>query len=139
MARVGVVAYKLELPFEAKIHPVFHISQLKKHIGHHSTQSDLPLLDGDGLISKEPVAILDRRLNKRKGRAITEVLVQWSNCFIEDATWESLYELQQQFPSFNPCGQGFFLREGYLISAKVSYAIHFYFSYFILVLMQMMM
>ena len=73
---------------------MFHISKLKKHIGHHSLQSQLPLLDADGVISKEPIAILDRKINKHRSKAITEVLVQWSNCFPEDATWECLYELQ---------------------------------------------
>ncbi|OMO56102.1 Retroviral aspartyl protease [Corchorus olitorius] len=67
-----------------------------------TTQSDLPLLDDVGLISKEPIAILEHRINKHRGRMITEVLVQWSNFFPEDATWEYLHDLQQKFPAFNP-------------------------------------
>ena len=102
LAKVGVVAYKLVLPSDFKVHLVFHISQLKKHVGKHSVQSELPLLDADGVLSKEPIAISDRRINKRKGRAIIEVLVQWSNCFSEDAIWKFFYNLQCQFPSFNP-------------------------------------
>ena len=92
---IGAVAYRLEFPPGAKVHLVFHISQLKQHLGHTLAQSDLPLLDSQGFITKEPSLILDRRMNKHKGLLCTEVLVQWKNSFLEDATWENLHDLQQ--------------------------------------------
>jgi hypothetical protein len=31
--KVGTAAYRLQLPDNAEIHPVFHVSQLKQHLG----------------------------------------------------------------------------------------------------------
>ena len=94
LAKVGSVAYKIGLSIGSKIHPIFHVSQLKIHVGDGVVQSVLPVLDDDGLIVKAPACILDRRMVKQGNRAVTEVLVQWTNGYPEDATWEKLTSIQ---------------------------------------------
>ena len=86
LAKVGPIVYKLDLLAGARVHPTFHVSQLKKHVGHASTQLQLLLMDAKGVLAKEPISILDRRINKRRGRLCIEVLVKWSNCFPKDST-----------------------------------------------------
>jgi hypothetical protein len=56
------VAYQLALPSHSKIHPVFHVSCLKKVIGTKcQTQTNLPELDEEGSIWLQPQAVLDQR------------------------------------------------------------------------------
>ena len=51
LKRVGHVAYKLALPSHSKLHPVFHVSCLKKVIGTKcQTQTKIPKLDEEGSI-----------------------------------------------------------------------------------------
>ncbi|CAM8983892.1 unnamed protein product [Rhodiola kirilowii] len=99
--KCGVVAYKLQLPSSSRIHPVFHVSQLKKHVGGAVTAFALPSVMPE-LFVKHPAAILERKVVNRQGRAATKVLVQWENQPIEEATWEFLFELQKKFPDFQP-------------------------------------
>ena len=103
LQRIGAVAYKLDLPNGARIHPVVHVSRLKKKVGTKAhIQATLPSVNEDGQVQLEPVAILDRRMTKKNNRSITQVLIQWSNSFPEDATWENWYDILQRFPTLQP-------------------------------------
>ena len=93
-----MVAYKLQLPEEAKIHRVFHVSQLKKHVGAGSVQATLPALNEEGEMAATPVAILDRRMGKVGNKGEVFLLVQWSTGTREDATWELYSEMERSFP-----------------------------------------
>ena len=52
----------------------------------------------EGSIILELEAILNKRTHRLHSRAITEVLIQWNDMQPEDATWEMLLQIQQQFP-----------------------------------------
>jgi hypothetical protein len=57
---VGHVAYQLALLNHSKLHPVFHVSCLKKVIGTKcQTQINLPELDEEGSIWLQPEPVLD--------------------------------------------------------------------------------
>ncbi|KAH9699109.1 hypothetical protein KPL71_024219 [Citrus sinensis] len=101
--KFGHVAYKLELPIESKIHPVFHVSCLKKKVGEAVTPiTELPTIREDGHLQLVPDSVLDRRVVKRSNRPYMQWLVQWSNSFPEDATWEDAVKIQEKFPLFKP-------------------------------------
>ena len=60
LQNIGSVANKLELPPSSHIHPVFHVSCLKKVIGTNiRAQTILLELDTQGSIILEPEAILN--------------------------------------------------------------------------------
>ncbi|WMV26089.1 hypothetical protein MTR67_019474 [Solanum verrucosum] len=87
--RVGNIAYELELPQElATIHPVFHISMLKKCMGDPSLI--IPTEDigiNDSLSYEEiPVQILDRQVRKLRTKEVASVKVLWRNQFVKEAT-----------------------------------------------------
>lgn len=96
--RVGTIAYRLELPPGSRIHPVFHVSQLKRHIGTSVvSQQPPPTCDAEGSILVEPIAIIKRRLIKLNS---VKVLVQWSNMSPAEATSEDWSYIRSRFPQF---------------------------------------
>jgi hypothetical protein len=107
LQRVGQLAYKLLLPDDAKIHNVFHVSQLKKHLGQRAVPNKrLPLLTTDGKIKLCPLSVLQRRqVPRREGDydvAVPQWLIHWEGMSVEEATWEDAYFIQHTFPSFQP-------------------------------------
>lgn len=84
--RVGNVAYKLLLPDTTSIHSVFHVSQLKKHIGPKAIPcADLPLIGPDGHIKTSLVLVLETHQIPRHNLPMVQWLVQWENLPPDDA------------------------------------------------------
>lgn len=76
-AKIGMVAYQLNLPSNSKIHLVSHASCLKKKLGKQiSHLPTLPPLDQEGYTQHEP-SILERRMKRVRNHAVIEVLLKW--------------------------------------------------------------
>ncbi|XP_024024885.1 uncharacterized protein LOC112092588 [Morus notabilis] len=100
VARIGAVAYQLQLPTAAKIHPVFHVSQLKKAIGVPIPAQEVPpVLAPDLELRVEPERLLATHFSKVTGQL--EVLLQWRYLPDFESSWELFDVIQQQFPEFH--------------------------------------
>ncbi|WMV07483.1 hypothetical protein MTR67_000868 [Solanum verrucosum] len=87
--RIGNVAYQLELPQElAAVHPIFHISMLKKCMGDPSLIIPTENIGIKDSLSYEeiPVQILDRQVRKLRTKEVVSVKVLWRNQFVEEPT-----------------------------------------------------
>ncbi|GAU16969.1 hypothetical protein TSUD_37270 [Trifolium subterraneum] len=100
VARVGAVAYKLKLPEGSWVHPVFHVSLLKKVVGTYHGEEELPELEGEKDTLIEPEEVLARRTVMVQNEEINQVLIHWKDQSIEEATWEDVVMIKSQFPSF---------------------------------------
>lgn len=91
---IGEVAYELQLPVEAKIHHVFHIAQLKRHVGSKDKVSTiLPPMDLEGQFMLVPVKLLERMMIKRNNAAVGQWLIYWAHLPAEEAIWEIVDEI----------------------------------------------
>ncbi|KAL0541182.1 hypothetical protein IC582_021221 [Cucumis melo] len=100
MGRVGEVAYLLDLPDTAKIHPVFHVSQLKRAVGDkHLIQPDISVINDQMELVVEPDHVSQLRWNDAEWD--WEYLVHWKDQSDHEATWESYATLVNQFPDLH--------------------------------------
>ena len=87
-AVISSTAYRLTLPHTLKIHPVFHISLLKRHnpnsFPNRQQDPPPPVVIDSPEVEFEVEAILDKRILYGK----TQYLVLWKGYPRHDATWE---------------------------------------------------
>jgi len=100
--RVGKVAYELKLPNEMNlVHPVFHVSMLRKCLGDPSAIVPLDVVGvvEDNLTYEEvPIQILDRQVKRLRNKEVASVKVLWRNQQVESATWEAEADMQRRYP-----------------------------------------
>ncbi|KAJ7529391.1 hypothetical protein O6H91_15G047500 [Diphasiastrum complanatum] len=104
LKKIRSLAYQLDLLEGTQVHPVFHVSRLKKSLrkGKHLGSGDqLDLLDeSSGVSQLEPGKILDTRTKQLRNCIITEYLVRWKDCTDDDGSLEQEGSLRRNFPSF---------------------------------------
>jgi hypothetical protein len=92
LKKCGTVAYKLDLPPSlARVHDIFHMSQLKKCI---KAPVDIVLpevtpLEADLSYHEHPIKILDQKDHVTRRKTIIFFKIQWSNHSEKEVTWES--------------------------------------------------
>lgn len=78
LQNIGTMAYKLELHVSLQVHPVFHVSCLKKVIGDKiPIQTIFPELYEEGKIILDPEAITDTSIRQLRNRSISEYFIKW--------------------------------------------------------------
>ena len=99
LERIGQVAYKLQLPEQARVHPVFHVSLLKACIKPDTPSQNLPAaLTEDWELQVQPEKVLAVRRNNEDQ---LQILLKWQDLPEFENSWELASEIQQVFPSFH--------------------------------------
>ncbi|GAU49705.1 hypothetical protein TSUD_182030 [Trifolium subterraneum] len=94
--RIGPVAYKLKLPEESRIHPVFHCSILKPFHGEVEQLNTPIIIPDQERIPDLPLAIISTR-HGIEPECRLEVLVQWEGLSPDDTTWEDWEHLKSKY------------------------------------------
>lgn len=94
--RIGMVAYRLQLPEGSRLYNVFHVGLLKKFYSTPPTAIPvLPPIDNG-----RPIPVPAKILKASLRRDVWHVLVQWVGLPPADASWESVEDFKRDYPSF---------------------------------------
>lgn len=107
--KIGDRSYRLKLPSSSKLHPVFHVSQLRKGMP-PEVHTELPQVDDAALPHQVPEQVLQTRQVRRRHKTLEQGLIKWSGIPASLATWENMAELKTRFPRAPAWGQA--AREG---------------------------
>jgi hypothetical protein len=94
LQQVGEVSYKVQLPQNARIHDVFHVSLLKKFEG----TNPIALVPLPDILHGRVIPTPDKVLKARLNRGVWEIQVQWAGRAASDVSWEDLQEFKQRYP-----------------------------------------
>ncbi|XP_070054942.1 uncharacterized protein [Nicotiana tomentosiformis] len=101
LERVGLVAYKLDLPLELdKIHNVIHVSMLRRYRSDPSHVLPIESIEVNPNLTygEEPIQILAREIKELRNKRIPLVKVLWRNHSGKEATWEREEDMRVQYP-----------------------------------------
>ncbi|KAJ9546782.1 hypothetical protein OSB04_019325 [Centaurea solstitialis] len=101
IARVGKVAYRLELPPElSQIHNTFHVSQLRKCLADEAAHISIDDIQVDERLNyvERPIAVLERKTKTLRNKEIGLVKVQWEHRKGSEWTWEPEAEMRASYP-----------------------------------------
>ncbi|GKA26369.1 putative reverse transcriptase domain-containing protein [Tanacetum coccineum] len=101
LAKVGMVAYQLELPEKlSRVHSTFHVSNLKKCLSDEPLAIPLDEIHVDDKLNfiEEPVEIIDREVKGLKKSRIPIVKVRWNSRRGPEYTWEREDQMQKKYP-----------------------------------------
>nr|GFC42590.1 putative reverse transcriptase domain-containing protein [Tanacetum cinerariifolium] len=101
LAKVGTVAYKLELPQQlSRVHSTFYVSNLKKCLSDEPLAIPLDELHIDDKLRfiEEPVEIIDREIKRLRQSCIPIIKVRWNSKQGPKFTWEREDQFKQKYP-----------------------------------------
>ena len=84
----------------ASVHPIFHISMLKKCL---RDPTSILRVEGSGVdenfsYEEVPVEILDRQVKRLRNKEIDTVKLLWRNHLVEGANWEAEADMRSRYP-----------------------------------------
>ncbi|GAA5971619.1 hypothetical protein JCM3765_001266 [Sporobolomyces pararoseus] len=87
LEKIGPLAYRLDLPTEIKIHPVFHVSLLHRHKP-NTLPDRIPPPPPPVIVSGETQYEVEQILDSRRYRGQLQYKVRWKNYGVDADSWE---------------------------------------------------